>query len=192
MDERSAIHLCLKHRDPVGFDFLARKYRREAYVHAAALLDNEQDALDACQDAFARAFRAMPQLSSLEQFYPWFYCILRNRCFNLIARRQTTERYREVAQQDAESAGETSSPSQSLEQQEEREQIRAALTLLSPEHREVLAMKYWEERTYEQIAGLLGIPRGTVMSRLFHARIALRDAMEKLERTIPPISENSK
>jgi hypothetical protein len=54
MDEQRAIQLCLKHRDPIGFEFLVRKYRREAFVHARALLGNEQDALDACQDAFLK------------------------------------------------------------------------------------------------------------------------------------------
>ena len=51
MDEQRAIQLCVKHRDPVGFEFLAEKYRREAFGHAFALLGNQDDALDACQDS---------------------------------------------------------------------------------------------------------------------------------------------
>jgi DNA-directed RNA polymerase specialized sigma24 family protein len=78
MDEQYAIELCLKHKDPVGFEFLVQKYRREAFGHAYAFLGNQDDALDACQESFARAFAAIPGLPKLPQFYPWFYCILRN------------------------------------------------------------------------------------------------------------------
>lgn len=50
MKERTAIRLCLKHRDPAGFEFLVEQYKREAFYHAQALLGNEADAADACQE----------------------------------------------------------------------------------------------------------------------------------------------
>src|SRR5687768_7852674 len=98
MDEARAITLCLRYRDPIGFEFLVAKYRKEAFVHARTLMGNEQDALDACQDAFIRAFAAMPQLQELTSFYPWFYRILRNRCLNLLDRRGTRERHADSVQ----------------------------------------------------------------------------------------------
>jgi RNA polymerase sigma-70 factor (ECF subfamily) len=166
----------------VGFEFLVEKYRREAFSHAFALLGNQEDALDACQDSFARAFAAIPGLRELPQFYPWFYCILRNRCLNLIARRQTSDRYRETQQHDAAQALDAVTPSLQLEQREDQQRVHRALALLKPEHREILAMKYVQEHRYEEIAEILGIPRGTVMSRLYHARMALREAWLKLDR----------
>lgn len=191
MDEQRAIQLCVKHRDPVGFGFLVQKYRREAFAHAFALLGNQDDALDACQDSFARAFSSIPRLQELPQFYPWFYRILRNRCLNLIARRQTSDRYREAQRQEADETLEAATPGHVLEQREEREQVQRALALLKPEHREILAMKYVQDLRYEEIAGLLGIPRGTVMSRLYHARLALREAYLNLDRaTARSSSEN--
>lgn len=182
MDEQRAIQLCVKHRDPVGFEFLVQKYRREAFGHAVALLGNQDDALDACQDSFAKAFLAIPGLRELPQFYPWFYCILRNRCLNMLARRQTSDRYREAQRRDATHAMETVMPGHQLEQREEQQRLQRALESLKPEHREILVMKYVQEHGYEEIAGLLGIPRGTVMSRLYHARMALREAYVKLDR----------
>lgn len=191
MDEQRAIQLSVKHRDPVGFEFLVQKYRREAFAHAFALLGNQDDALDACQDSFARAFASIPRLQELPQFYPWFYRILRNRCLNLIARRQTSDRYREAQRQEADETLEAATPGHVLEQREEREQVQRALALLKPEHREILAMKYVQDLRYEEIAGLLGIPRGTVMSRLYHARLALREAYLNLDRaTARSSSEN--
>lgn len=184
MDEQRAIQLCVKYRDPVGFEFLVEKYRREAFGHAFALLGNQDDALDACQDSFAKAFAAIPRLRELSQFYPWFYCILRNRCLNLLARRQTSDRYRETEQHVAAHAMDAVTPSHLLEQQEEQRRVQRALSSLKPEHREILVMKYVQEHRYEEIAAILGIPRGTVMSRLYQARMALREAYLKLDRDI--------
>jgi RNA polymerase sigma-70 factor, ECF subfamily len=182
MDEQRAIQLCVKHRDPVGFEFLVQKYRREAFSHAFALLGNQEDALDACQDSFARAFSAIPRLRELPQFYPWFYCILRNRCLNLLSRRQTSDRYRDSEQHDASRAVDAENPESLLEQREEQQRVRRALESVKPEHREILVMKYMQEHRYEEIAAILGIPRGTVMSRLYHARTALREKFLKLDR----------
>jgi RNA polymerase sigma factor (sigma-70 family) len=95
MTEEKAIHLCLKHHDPSGFEFLVRQFRREAFYHAQAWLPNESDAADAVQESFAAAFAAMPRLTQLDRFYPWFYRILRNRCLNFLARERVRNRYRE-------------------------------------------------------------------------------------------------
>lgn len=159
MDEQRAIQLCLKHRDLIGFEFLVHKYRREAFFHAFHLLGNQQDALDACQDAFARAFAALPLADQLTEFYPWFYRILRNRCLNLLARRQTAKRYTE-SQSLADMTGcDCNGPRAALEQHEEQQQLRLALAALRPELREILTLKYFQDRSYDEIARMLGIPR---------------------------------
>jgi RNA polymerase sigma-70 factor (ECF subfamily) len=149
------------------------KYRREAFVHARALMGNEHDALDACQESFARAFAAMPRLEQLTSFYPWFYRILRNCCLNMLDRRETRQRYEETVP--AEQRMEVATPASLLQQQEEHAAVWAALLRLPAAAREILAMKYVEGRSYEEIAQILAIPRGTVMSRLFHARLAFKD-----------------
>jgi RNA polymerase sigma-70 factor (ECF subfamily) len=127
------------------------------------LLGNQDDALDACQDSFAKAFAAIPGLRELPQFYLWFYCILRNRCLNLLARRQTFDCYREAQQHDAAQGTDAVTPGNLLEQREEQQQVQRALASLKPEHREILVMKYVQEHRYEEIAAILGIPRGTVV-----------------------------
>ena len=89
MDESYAIKLCLKYHDPAGFEFLVNKYRREAYFHARSFLGNQDDAADACQESFAKAFAAIPKLTYLDAFYPWFYRILKNCCLNMIRKKKT-------------------------------------------------------------------------------------------------------
>lgn len=178
MTESNAIKLCLKHRDPAGFEFLVRQFRREAFYHAHALLGNEDDAADACQDAFSRAFAAMPRLKNLDHFYPWFYRILRNRCLNLLDRQRTRDRYAHDQKEEAETTDksdpQSANPRMELEATEERERVWAKLSELKPKHREILTLKYIHEFRYDQIAETLDIPRGTVMSRLYEARAAFR------------------
>lgn len=181
MDEASAIRLCLEHRDPTGFEFLVEKYRREAFFHAVTLLGNQEDAADACQDSFARAFAAMPRLKALDQFYPWFYRILRNCCLNMLSRKQTAQKYRTKQQKNPSLHVDPENPSTLLEKAEDEKMVWEVLETLNPEFREILIMKYIKGNNYEEIAGLLGIPRGTVMSRLYYARKSFRESYLQVE-----------
>ncbi|MDE2740155.1 MAG: RNA polymerase sigma factor [Gemmatimonadota bacterium] len=172
MDEQTAIRLCLDQRDVRGFEFLFEKFRREAYVHAIALLGNREEAADACQDAFGKAFVAIRRLASLDAFYPWFYRILRNHCLNRIARRQTAAQYEERLAAETATTHPVEKPDFLLEAHEEQVQVWDALRRIKAEFREILVMKYIEGLNYDGIAQRLQIPRGTVMSRLYHARKA--------------------
>lgn len=172
--EETAIRLCLKHRDPSGFEFLVRKFRREAYYHAHALLGNEPDAADACQESFANAFAAMPGLSKLDRFYPWFYRIFRNRCLNMLGRHQTRDAYAAKAAMSPKARADTDDPSDLAMARESREQVWHLLSQLKPKHAEILTLKYIHGFRYDKISETLNIPRGTVMSRLYEARSAFR------------------
>ena len=182
MTEEKAIRLCLKHRDPNGYEFLVRQFRREAFYHAHALLGNEADAADACQESFTCAFAALPKLHQLDKFYPWFYRILKNRCLNMLARRKTRENYA-AEQRQQKLAGSATSPASELLAREEKDKVWKLLNALSPEHREILTLKYIHDFRYDEISETLGIPRGTVMSRLYAARNAFRKlyAQEEFE-----------
>lgn len=171
MDENAAIELCVQHGDPRGFEHLVHKHRRQAYYHAVSLLGNAEDAADACQESFARAFAAIRRLDGLTQFYPWFYRILRNCCLNAIARRRTAEKHRDAVDQAVVEPG----PLEGLVRTDENKQVWTALGRLKPEFREILLLKYVDGCSYAELAERLEIPRGTVMSRLYHARRAFRD-----------------
>jgi RNA polymerase sigma-70 factor (ECF subfamily) len=165
----------------VGFEYFFKKYRQRAYFHAVSLLGNPEDAVDACQESFTRAYQAIARLDHLDNFYPWFYRILRNCCLNMISRRKTVTRYR----QDLQMIERQTNPAGSdvlLEKREEQVRVWQVLGELKPEFREILIMKYIEGCRYEEIALRLAIPRGTVMSRLYHARMAFgREYTESTE-----------
>lgn len=190
MNEARAIELCIRHRDPAGFEYLVRKYRREAYGHALALVANHDDAAEVCQESFASAFTSLPRLTELTAFYPWFYRILRNRCLNLLRRKRTeTEHAHEIMDVDS-----RSSPSSEamVSRVQSAEAIRSSLAALKFEFREILTLKYQRDHDYAELSELLGIPRGTVMSRLYHARKAFHAAyLERVDGERPHEGEDS-
>jgi RNA polymerase sigma-70 factor (ECF subfamily) len=177
MNETRAIELCIRHRDPAGFEYLVKQYQREAFGHALALLGNADDAAEACQESFMSAFGSLPRLGELTAFYPWFYRILRNRCLNILSRRKTARSYAlaeaEIARDSPPGAD---SPEVAASSAEEHARVWATLGRLKLEHREILALKYLRGYEYETLAAVLRIPRGTVMSRLYHARKAFQAA----------------
>jgi RNA polymerase sigma-70 factor, ECF subfamily len=173
VDERRAIDLCILHRDPIGFEYLMRKYQREAYMHAIALVGNRDDAAEACQESFASAFASLPRLSDLTAFYPWFYRVLRNRCLNVLSRRRAAADHIRAGDREEQH---TAGPESIFGREQERAEVWRALASLKLEFREILALKYMRGHDYEALATLLGIPRGTVMSRLYHARKAFHAA----------------
>lgn len=179
MDEKQAIRLCLAHQDPIGFEFLVKKYRREAYFHAMSFMGNAEDAADACQESFTRAFTAISRLTHLDAFYPWFYRILKNCCLNMISKKKTVRKHQSKVKTDHYETTGSEDPLSLVEGKEEQKQIWAVLESLNPESREILVMKYIQGYCYDEIARMLAVPRGTVMSRLYYARKAFREVYLK-------------
>ncbi|MEN8154189.1 MAG: sigma-70 family RNA polymerase sigma factor [Acidobacteriota bacterium] len=175
MNEKRAIELCLHHRDPIGFEYLAKRFASEAYYHAYSFTGNYEDAADICQESFTKAFIAFPKLEKLEKFYPWFYMILRNSCLNFLRKKKNTLE-REPNGSDLIT---DLTPEANMEKEEKNAEIKEIIFSLKPEFREILLMKYSDNKNYNQISGLLGIPRGTVMSRLYNARKAFKELYQK-------------
>lgn len=163
MDDAAAIEKC-RNGDREAFRFLVERYQKQAVAHSTAILGNREDALDAAQEAFIDAFQALGRFDTTRRFYPWFYVLLRNRCFKMTARRRPAEDIEETEILQAQTGV---SP-------EERFALEKALLSLAKEDREIITLKYLDGLSYEELAGRLQIPRGTVMSRLFYARKQLQ------------------
>lgn len=159
MNDAAAIKNC-QDGEPEAFRHLVERYQRQAVGHASMILRNYEDALDASQEAFVDAFKALGGFDPERPFYPWFYVLLRNRCFKIIGRRPKTENIDEIA---IIAAPEGIVP-------EERLALEGALFSLPVEQREIVTLKYFDGLSYDELAERLEIPKGTVMSRLYHAR----------------------
>ncbi len=160
--------------DRRAFGELVTRYMRRAYYAALGLVGSHDDALDLSQEAFARAFRARASLDPDRPFYAWLYQIVRRLCFNFLRDRKTRlTRLQEATPWLMDQAGTRaaqSDPGRSAERSELAALVEDAIERLPEREREVLVLKEFEGLRYREIAELLGIPIGTVMSRLYSAR----------------------
>lgn len=162
---------------------------QRAYFAALALVGSHDDALDLSQDAFVRAFRARARIDPGRPFYPWLYQILRRLCFNFLRDgRARRGKLRSAGPWLAEElqgrAG--GDPGREVERAELRARLEAAMEELPPAEREALALREFEGLAYREIADLLEIPVGTVMSRLYRARRALAAALGPEKASVRP------
>ena len=168
--------------DTQAFGRLVERYMRRAYYGALGLVASPEDAMDLSQEAFVRAFRARHKIDPDRPFYAWLYQIIRRLCFNHTRDRRTRRRGIAAAgdwltdQAQARSIG--TNPDRALASAEATASVRKALEGLSDRDREVLVLKEFEGLRYREIATLLSIPIGTVMSRLYSARRRLAAALE--------------
>lgn len=161
-----------------AFEPLVRTHEGRALAMATALLGDADDAADAVQDAFVKAYRGLGRLEEGSDFGAWFRTILRNRCVDGL-RSAPRRRQVSLAPGAVDSHGWTDpAGSSGIEREELGQAVRAALGQLPAGHRDILILKEVEDMSYAEIALALGIPAGTVASRLYHARAALRRIVE--------------
>jgi RNA polymerase sigma-70 factor (ECF subfamily) len=166
-----------------AFGVLVQRYMRRAYFAALGLVGSHEDALDLSQDAFIRAYRARERLDPELPFYTWLYQILRRLCFNFVRDRSLHRKKLESASRwladQAGARGGDADPLRRAELAEMRRAVRSAIETLPDRDREVLVLKEFEGLRYREIAELLDVPIGTVMSRLYAARRRLAAALEE-------------
>ena len=156
---------------PAAFQHLVHRHQRRALVHARALTGNDADAADATQDAFFDAFRNLDRFDLQHEFYPWFYVLLRHRCFKQRTRHGTKLESGPLPERQG---------AQGIAA-EDGLHLRAALDRLDPADRELIVLKHLDGWTYQELAMRLDIPAGTVMSRLFDARRRLQHLLTGAE-----------
>ena len=165
-----------KSGDKGAFEKIVRATMERAYAVALGFVGNADDAQDLSQGAFIAVHRARKRFDVDRPFFPWFYRVLRNRCLNYLKRRA---RRREISLDVLEERVGRGSADEELLRRERVEMVWRALFTLSPEHREILVLRNFQELSYSEISGVLGLPEGTVMSRLYYARLALLEALRK-------------
>jgi RNA polymerase sigma factor (sigma-70 family) len=149
-------------------------------VHRAArgLVPNDEEAHEIAQDALARAWAARDRYDVTRPFYPWLYTIVRNACRDAAARRK----HRAFPGLESERVRASDpSPLCQLSSKEARERVQRAMAQLPGPQRDVLVMRHFEDLSYAEMAELLDVPQGTVMSRLYRARKALLDVIRREE-----------
>jgi RNA polymerase sigma-70 factor (ECF subfamily) len=161
------------------FEALIVPHLDAAFNLARWLLRDARAAEDAVQEASLRALRYLDALRG-DEARSWWLGIVRNSCFDALARSRRARDevdFDSVGFEAALAAPEATDPRAKLQQVQLKRQIDAAILALSPPLREVLVLRELEDLDYAQIARIVGVPIGTVMSRLSRARLRLREAL---------------
>ncbi|HEV8310273.1 MAG TPA: sigma-70 family RNA polymerase sigma factor [Methylomirabilota bacterium] len=165
-----------------AFELLVEKYKRKTFRLAYSVLRDQEEALDVAQEAFVKAFRSLPKFKGDSAFYTWLFRITMN--LALDRKRQRATRARSMGTDDVppeewERTAVATDPDPEAEatSAERRAQIARGLESLSEQHRSIIILSDIEGLSYREIAEVLAIPMGTVMSRLHNARKRLRDAL---------------
>jgi RNA polymerase sigma-70 factor (ECF subfamily) len=186
-DDAALIERC-RAGEVAAFEPLVEKYRQRVWRLAYNMLRDREEAWDVAQEAFIRAYQALPSFRGQSAFYTWLYRIVMNvaadraRSRGAQGRAFGTER---VPEEDWErvlpdqNAGDEA-PDAAAARREQRQKIVQALDTLPEHHRKIVMLSDLEGLSYREIADTLEIPMGTVMSRLHNARKRLRDALKPL------------
>jgi len=176
--ERELIRKC-KAGDARFYEPLVRAYEPSGLRLATGMLGNLDDARDALQDAFVKAYEALNRFDLRRPFGPWFFQILRNHCRDMLRSRQARFKLEALDERlEMRPADAEDGPERRRQRAAARDLLWRALERVGDEHREILVLKELQGLRYTEIAQILDIPEGTVASRLFHARRALRAALE--------------
>ncbi len=150
------------------FEMLVKQNMRRAYFSALGLLGSHDAAMDVTQEAFIRAYRNFRSYNNEKKFFTWYYSILKNLCLNFIRdrkRKNETEYIEFIEDEHSQNKS-----GEAIENKELIEKLQEAIDELDFDDREVIILKEFEDHTYKEIAEILNIPVGSVMSRLFYAR----------------------
>jgi len=156
--------------DTAAFAPLVERYQRPLFTVALRMLGDPDEAKDAAQDAFIKAYRKLSTFDQSRRFFSWLYRILVNECLNARRARRPGEPIRDDV-----AAG--ANPEDLFDRQEQRQQLLRAIVLLPLEYRQVIVLRHFTELSYDEIADTLGISTSVVRSRLYTARRRLGDLM---------------
>jgi RNA polymerase sigma-70 factor (ECF subfamily) len=176
--------LAAKKGDRAAFKVLVERYYGRIHRMLTVMTRNQDVALDLTQETFAKAIEALPNFNMTSSFYTWIYRIARNLALDRFRRYKTAGGQSEYDDsreaQVAWGLGQTVplEPSRAVAAQQSLNIVAEALDELKPQFKEIIILREIEEMSYEEISQTLNLKMGTVMSRLFQARMALRELLE--------------
>jgi RNA polymerase sigma-70 factor (ECF subfamily) len=176
--------------DQRAFKLLVERYQRKVFSVALGMLKDKEEARDVAQEAFVKVYRYLDHFKGDASFYTWLYRITVNICIDAMRKRGSKGNEHvefdesvklDVAEANLGALGTRlgTNPQKSALRRELAERITAAMQQLPEAHRQILLLREVEGMSYEDIARTLEIPKGTVMSRLFHARLKMQKILSE-------------
>lgn len=173
--------LAVREGDTTAYRGLVEKYQTRVYQMVYGMVRNREDARDITQDAFVKAYDNLHRFRLESSFYTWIYRIAMNLAIDFLRKRQrrgTSEFDEDIAQRDGDGGisdvHNQEGPARSLERKRLYARIMDAMEELPEDQRQVILLRELEGLSYKEIAEVMEIPEGTVMSRLYYARKKLQ------------------
>ena len=168
--------------DTAAFERLVRKYKKYVCTTVFSVIRNRDDSFDVAQEVFLKLYHSIGSFKGESSFSSWLYRIAKNSALDFLRKQKKAQTVSLNAENDdgekllpdLPDPSDRNHPEKAALAAEKREMLYAALNRLTPEHREMILLRDINGYTYEEISDMLGLESGTVKSRLFRAREALR------------------
>ena len=164
---------------PARFAYFVTEYKDLAFSIAIRILENQQDAEEAVQDAFVQAFRRIKDFRGESKFSSWLYRIVMNHSLTRVKKRKRTILYEEIELAE-DRIEEVESSYNGLTKQDQTKYINQALQRMAPEDRIILTLYYLEEQPLSEIAVITGISKDNIKMKLHRARRKMYGILNKL------------
>jgi len=171
-DQESERLIAAQKGDPQAFTWIVETYQRPVYNLCNRMLGNAEDAEDAAQETFLRAYKSIKRYDRRRSFSTWLLSIAAHYCIDQIRRR----RFQLVSIEDLpvpDLPDKSPTVEKSLSRKEEQRRVRALLDILDPVDRAAVVMYYWYDFSYREISETLSLTQSAVKSRLHRARRAM-------------------
>lgn len=165
--------------DPGAFSELVKRYTNAIYNVAYRFTNDPHEAENLTQETFLRAWNALPRIALDKPLKPYFVKIAVNLCHDWAEQRKIANVVPLEAESETDRADDASDPLLAVSDAELHARVRAKLELLAPLYRTVIALRYTEEMSYEEMALALDLPLNTVRTLLRRAKIKLRELLEQ-------------
>jgi RNA polymerase sigma-70 factor, ECF subfamily len=173
--------------DKTAFRQLVERHQRRAFAIAVGLVRDENDAREIVQEAFLRVYRSLDKFQGGSSFFTWLYRIVANLAIDHLRKPSRREQETLDASNDDDppmqlAAPDDADPGELIRRREIGERLQKALDALPAYHRGVILMREVEGMSYQEMAEAMNVSKGTIMSRLFHARQKLQRALAECYR----------
>lgn len=183
------IQQALKHGDQKAYAELLHRYRESVYFTMLRMCNNKDDAEDLTIEAFGRAFKRLDQYTPTYAFSTWLFKIASNNAIDFLRNKKKSSSFSLDTRMENDEGQEfskniksqTLDPEENIIKKQKVEMLRDVVEKLKPRYRELVKMRYYEELSYEEIAGKLDLPVGTVKAQLFRAREFLYNILKNQE-----------
>lgn len=163
--------------DKDAFGNIIGAYQRPVYNLAYRMLNNANEAEEAAQEAFIRAYTRLQSYNAEHKFSTWLLSITSNYCIDIIRKRRAIMLSLDepLPSHPALMSEKSSGPESQLVQTEEQRLVQTLLMELEPDYRQAVVLRYWYDLSYEEIADIMDTTVSAIKSRLFRARRQLAD-----------------